>query len=141
MNRRVIITVALLSSLTMACSMPALNQEAKKPPVQAAATTNGDACQTRANSRLALFDKPDTYPISADEKRNAYLALYNECMKEYEVQVASPKPNFEYAQANDAGLASLSPAAGGNMAGKPANNYPPGVVVIPSPLHICRCRR
>lgn len=114
MMPRKIILFPLLSLFAVACAPVAPNQNAKTPPVQAAATTNGEQCQARAKSRLSLFDRPDTYPINDNEKRNAYLALYNECMRAYEVQVASPKPGFEYVADNNAGLASLSPAAGGN---------------------------
>lgn len=127
-------SVLVIASLAAACS-PAIDQTAKQPPVQAASTTEGGACKDKAEQRLKLFDKPDTYPISENEKRNAYLALYNECMKEYEPKVATAKPNFEYAPGGVASeLAGLSPAAGGNNANAQPKGgiitYPNGTMVI-----------
>lgn len=130
MNRSVILALSLMS--LMAACTPAREQQAKSAPAKEVAATNAGQCQAQATNRLALFDKPSTYPISADEKRNAYSALYNECMKTYDVQAASPKPNFDLAQANNAAvLANLSPAAGGNAPAKSSvTTLPNGVVVI-----------
>ena len=135
MKRLVSVSIALFS-LT-ACSLHQTPEPmAKKPQVQAPAMASADTCQGRAQSRLSLFDKPDTFPISEEEKRNVYLSLYNECMKEYEVQVATAKPNFTYAsQGMGAELAGLAPAAGGNNPSQQQAKggiitYPNGTMVI-----------
>lgn len=114
MNRLVSGVLSIVSVAAMTACNPVPDQNAKTPPTQDSASASGVACQSRANSRLALFDRPSTYPISAEEKRNAYLALYNECMREYEPKIATAKPNFTYAPGGSAAeLAAMSPAAGG----------------------------
>lgn len=130
MKNRLILALSLVS-LVAACA-PAHDQQAKNVPAKDVAFSNVEQCKAQASSRLSLFDRPSTYPISAAEKSNAYSALYSECMKTYEVQATGPKPNFDLAQAtNAAGLANLSPAAGGNSAAKSAaTTLPNGVVVI-----------
>lgn len=138
-SRVSVMIVPLLCLLATGCAMPKMSdvtgnkpdpeQEAK----QVAASREG-SCQSQAKERLSLFDRPDTYPVSAEEKNNAYQALYTQCLKSYEVTANTPKPNFEVAAASTAGtdLANLSPAAGGNA--KPANNgavtYANGMMII-----------
>jgi hypothetical protein len=115
--------------------LPNLSLGNKQPTAEEIAAGNTQQCQTRAKSRLSLFDRPDTYPISAEEKNNAYQALYNECMKEFDVQVANtPKPHFETVAANtDANLANLSPAAGGASSAQEQKSpitYSNGMMII-----------
>src|SRR5271155_188635 len=72
--------------------------------------SSGQDCNSRAQSRMSMYDRPDTYPISDQERHDAFLALYSACMHEHNWQVAGPV----HAPANDASqLAALSPAAGG----------------------------
>jgi hypothetical protein len=126
MSRHVSVLVSLISLLAFACS-PLLDRATKNPSAQEVAATNASQCQTHAKSRLSLFDRPDTYPISETEKQNAYQALYHECMRKYDVQIAGAKPGFEVAANTPAELAQLSPAAGMK---KGFTAYPSGVTVI-----------
>ena len=50
--------------------------------VQTGYVSDRDDCRSRAESRLSLYNQPDTYPISSKEKNNALLALFDECMRE-----------------------------------------------------------
>lgn len=127
-------SVILFSLMLAACSNPFDKTAEKKPSAQEIATANEAECKGRAESRLKLFDRPDTYPISPNEKKNAYLSLYNECMKGFETQIVSGKPGFEHAalMAENSNLANLSPAAGGTAgpAQQGVTTLPNGVVVI-----------
>lgn len=138
-SRVSVMIVPLLCLLATGCAMPKMPDimGKKADPEQQAkelASSREGGCQSQAKERLSLFDRPDTYPVSAEEKNNAYQALYTQCLKSYEVTANTPKPNFEVAAASTAGadLANLSPAAGGNA--KPANNgavtYSNGMMII-----------
>jgi hypothetical protein len=77
-------------------------------------------CSTQAKNRLAMFDRPSTYPISDSERNDGYQALYSECMREHNWQVAGPAHSpITLAGANGASqFAALSPAAGGPAPGQ-----------------------
>jgi hypothetical protein len=88
---------------------------------------DGQDCNARANSRMGMYDRPDTYPISDQERRDAFQALYSACMREHNWQVAGPV----HAPTNDATqLAALSPAAGGY--GARGNTVTAGNTIISS---------
>jgi len=87
-------------------------QVAQQKTVQTNYASDGQDCNARAQSRMTMYDKPDTYPISDTERHDAYLALYSACMREHSWQVAGPV----HAPATDASkFANLSPAAGGSQ--------------------------
>lgn len=76
-------------------------------------------CNGQASKRLTMFEKPDTFPVSEKEHQDAYQALYSECMREHNWQVAGPVHSAPTVATNDAAqLAALSPAAGGNAAAR-----------------------
>lgn len=137
---RVSVIASLLCLMASGCAMPSLpsmnlSGQNTVPDEQAVANAHNAQCETQAKSRLALFDRPDTYPVSDEEKRNAYQALFSQCMKSFEKTIASPKPDFDMAAANaPADLANLSPAAGGSSpraADKPgAVTYSNGLMII-----------
>ncbi len=136
-SRVSVIIVPLLCLLATGCAMPNMSDVTgkKENPEQQArelAASREGGCQSQAKERLALFDRPDTYPVSAEEKNNAFQALYTQCLKSYEVTTNTPKPNFEVAAAAGADLAHLSPAAGGNAkpADKGAVTYSNGMMII-----------
>jgi hypothetical protein len=108
--------------------------EAAKPVVNATAYNNRD-CAAQADSKLKLFDRPDTYPISAEERNNARDALYSECVNGKNSQIANNgayKSDTQTPQSM-ASLANLSPAAGGNAttgAGRVSTTSYPGQTVV-----------
>src|SRR5262249_51928328 len=73
-------------------------------------------CLMQTDKRLGAFDKPDTYPMSDDEKKNARVSLYAQCMQSKGINVGTPKP-VEVASENPKDLAALSPAAGAPASG------------------------
>lgn len=129
------VSVLLSSLMLMSCSdMQQLWGKAAIMQTVAADTAADHAayCKTHADKRFSLFDRPDAYPVSVEERRNAKQALFTECMKQYDVQVASPKPGFQVSPAGSE-LAGLSPAAGGDKNGQPKGgviSYPNGTIVI-----------
>jgi hypothetical protein len=134
MKRIPILFISLVALTGCTAAIPAKQEtvEKKSAAVQYAGS-NGD-CRAQAESKLKLFDRPDTYPISDQERNNARTALFSECMKAHEPQVAgTPKSDTQQANAQDAAaLATLSPAAG-EKPPAPANaavTYPSGSTVI-----------
>ncbi len=133
-SRVSVIMLPLLSLLVTGCAMPKMPDimGKKEDSEQQLNASREGQCTSQAKERLALFDRPDTYPVSEDEKRNAYQALYTQCLKSFEVTAATPKPNFDVAANQNLDLANLSPAAGG--APKPANagavTYSNGMMII-----------
>jgi hypothetical protein len=106
-------------------SKPAQAQTDQQPHQTLAANpyaSDNQACSSKAQSRMGMYDRPDTYPISDQERKDAYQALYASCMNEHNWQVAGPAHgSATYANtgsttyANNAvPYANLSPAAGGN---------------------------
>lgn len=106
-----------------ACTQMSSSQQAAKPQQSTVLSggpsyaLDGADCNGRANSRMAMYDRPDTYPISDQERKDAFQALYSACMREHNWAVAGPV--HVPANTNYASLAGLSPAAGGNAPGKP----------------------
>lgn len=135
-SRVSVIALPLLCLLATGCAMPKMPDVTgkKEDNQQQVAASREGQCQSQAKDRLTLFDRPDTYPVSEEEKRNAYQALYTQCLKSFEVTAATPKPNFELAAAASANadLANLSPAAGGapKPADKGAVTYSNGMMII-----------
>lgn len=128
------VSVMIACLCISACSNP-FDQTTKSAgdTAKATANTNDAQCAARANERLSLFSRADTFAITETDKRNAYNALFSECMKQYQVGSASPKPGFETARAgvDMQNLAALSPASGGNAAQQGTTRVlPNGVVVI-----------
>jgi hypothetical protein len=79
--------------------------------------SNTADCSARANQRLAMFDRPSPYPVSDQERHDAYQALYTECVNGNTGEVAAASHNNVAANsATAAEFANLSPAAGGNYA-------------------------
>ena len=114
----------IATMLLLACSGCGQNpfappdKQAAAKPAPAATTTasafslDGADCNSLATKRMALYDRPDTYPISDQQRKDAMLALYSACMREHNYQIAGPIPT---SAADNSQLANLSPAAGGNM--------------------------
>lgn len=126
-------TGAALTMMVAGCSqMPswagghAQSASAKKAPQENTAmraadggySMDGFGCKSQATKRLSMYDRPDTYPLSDQERQDAFGALYSECMREHNWQVASPARTAQptYAANSAAQFANLSPAAGGNVA-------------------------
>jgi hypothetical protein len=123
--------IAVGALLALAACMPQHPQSAQRQsPQQNGAqpvvyASDDHACGARAQSRMGMYDRPDTFPISDQERHDAYLALYSSCMRERNWQVAGPAraPGSDVAQ-----LANLAPAAGGGK--PPANSITAGNSVI-----------
>lgn len=107
--------------------------EAAKPVVNATAYNNTD-CAAQADNKLKMFDRPDTYPLSPQERNNARDALYSECVKGKNSQIAGTYKSDTQQNQDVASLAALSPAAGGNPANGAGrvttSNYPGSTVVM-----------
>jgi hypothetical protein len=113
------LSILLLLACTACGQMPFTSHDsaaAKPAPKQNVVASgpsyqyDGQDCNSRAQNRMAMYDRPDTYPISNQQRSDAYQALYSACMREHNWQVAGPM----HSPANDASqFAAMSPAAGG----------------------------
>jgi hypothetical protein len=123
--------------LTSACALvnnPHTEPPKPAPQVQAVKPLSGEYavsgdCRAQAENRLALIDKPSTYPLSEQEKNNALIALYSECSHEHQTIA------MDSGAQDAARFAALAPAAGGNMrspyyASTAGVTATPGVMVI-----------
>jgi len=91
-------------------------KQAPQQPQQNIFTARGE-CNTLAQRRMAMYDRPDTFPMSDKERYDAYLALYTECERDKNGQTALVPTHgvpVNETSASASQLSALSPAAGGN---------------------------
>ncbi len=137
---RMVFCLSLLAAVS-ACS----SSTSQRPTTQQSYIESRNDCLQQADKKLGLFDRPDTYPISDEERKNARMALFSECMNGPNSQVAGTAPTTQAPQQiASKDLGALSPAAGGNKppqipptgavqnANTPANIYstPGGTVIV-----------
>lgn len=100
--------MVFLSALAL-CAACDFSSQPPSPPSQStpsAPVSESDTCHSLASSRLALYDRPDVYPLSEKEHHDAYVSLYTECMRGHDWR------------------------ADGKKAGDAASRYPAGYTVI-----------